>query len=149
MPKIKSTVPEGFIGTAAERAAMTTTSLAPGVRYYETDTGKSYRFDGSAWFEVKVAVGEIPSVSVGIGEAFPDNMFSESDLSTGTYTFSRQMRGLSIINDSVTTLTVSLLTHSFTVKYAEHFYEGFDPFTEVNISSAGTLKFRACGLESA
>ncbi len=46
---------ERFIGTAAERAGMTTTSLLVGTEFFEKDTGKLYKWDGAAFREVKTS----------------------------------------------------------------------------------------------
>ena len=40
-----------YIGTAAERAAMTTTNVTVGSTFEETDTGLLYKWSGSAWFK--------------------------------------------------------------------------------------------------
>lgn len=37
------------IGTAAERAAMSTTGLPPGSTWHETDTQIKYIWDGTSW----------------------------------------------------------------------------------------------------
>lgn len=39
-----------YIGTAAERAAMSTSGLAAGSTFEESDTGALYKWDGAAWF---------------------------------------------------------------------------------------------------
>jgi hypothetical protein len=41
---------QGYIGTAAERIAMNTTSVFAGSTFEESDTGLKYKWDGSAWF---------------------------------------------------------------------------------------------------
>lgn len=38
-----------WIGTYAEMAGVTTTTLAPGSTYWATDTKAGYVWDGSAW----------------------------------------------------------------------------------------------------
>ena len=40
-----------YIGTAAERAAMVTTTVTCGSTFEETDTGLLYKWSGSAWFK--------------------------------------------------------------------------------------------------
>lgn len=52
-------------GTAAERAAMTTTDFAGNhsVRFIESDTGNEYKFDGDSW--VQTRSGGAALVSVG------------------------------------------------------------------------------------
>jgi len=40
---------ERWIGTEAERLALTTTGLSPGASFFERDTGLMYRWDGTAW----------------------------------------------------------------------------------------------------
>ena len=37
------------LGTAAERAAMSTTGLSIGSKFFETDTKLRYVWDGTAW----------------------------------------------------------------------------------------------------
>lgn len=37
------------VGTAAERAAMSTTGLPPGSLWHETDTRIQYKWDGTSW----------------------------------------------------------------------------------------------------
>jgi len=41
-----------YLGTAAERAALSTTGLVAFSTFWETDTKKGYVWDGSAWKEV-------------------------------------------------------------------------------------------------
>ena len=41
--------PQEYIGTNAERIAMSTNSLTPGSSFYTTDTKTVYLWDGSAW----------------------------------------------------------------------------------------------------
>lgn len=38
-----------FIGTAAERAAMSITDIPVGSSFFESDTGLIYVFNGAAW----------------------------------------------------------------------------------------------------
>lgn len=38
-----------FIGTAAERAAMSITDIPVGSSFFESDTGVIYVFNGAAW----------------------------------------------------------------------------------------------------
>ena len=38
-----------YIGTAAERAAMSTTGVPVGASFFESDTGIIYIFNGSDW----------------------------------------------------------------------------------------------------
>ena len=38
-----------WIGTAAERVAMSTTGVQAGSTFYETDTSNVYIYDGLAW----------------------------------------------------------------------------------------------------
>ena len=40
---------ERWIGTEAERLALTTTGFSPGASFFERDTGLMYRWDGTAW----------------------------------------------------------------------------------------------------
>jgi hypothetical protein len=47
---ILETVIQKWIGTAAERAALSTTGLKVGSIFEETDTGLKYRWSGAAWF---------------------------------------------------------------------------------------------------
>jgi len=41
-----------YLGTAAERAGTTPDAEAVGVRFFETDTGDEYVWDGSSWTQV-------------------------------------------------------------------------------------------------
>ena len=41
-----------YLGTAAERTALSTTGLVPFSTFWETDTKKGFVWDGSAWKEV-------------------------------------------------------------------------------------------------
>ena len=40
---------QNHIGTAAERAAMSTTGLPAGSTWIETDTASIYKWDGTSW----------------------------------------------------------------------------------------------------
>lgn len=46
-----NTVQQRFMGTAAERAAMGTTTLKVGDSFIENDTGLEYLWSGVAWFK--------------------------------------------------------------------------------------------------
>jgi hypothetical protein len=41
--------PQDYIGTNAERLAMSTTNITAGSTFYETDTKTVYIYSGSAW----------------------------------------------------------------------------------------------------
>lgn len=49
MAEILITVVQNYIGTAAERAAMTTTALPAGSKFFESDNHLWYIWTGSAW----------------------------------------------------------------------------------------------------
>ncbi len=143
--KIVVRKPTKFTGSAAERAGMSTTGLLPGDVFYE-DTGKKYRFDGSAWQERKVAIGELPAVTATLIDFVAKEFFDETDLVLDEYTFAAAMKGIRIINDSLDDLQAEIGGLSFGVKAGEGFAQEFDDFTVVEITSTGTLSFRAYGL---
>lgn len=49
------TTTKNYVGTAAERAAMSTTGMPAGSKFFETDNHLYYIWDGSAWhaYELK------------------------------------------------------------------------------------------------
>ncbi len=143
--QIIARTPEKFIGTAAERAGMSTTGILPGSLFYE-DTGKKYRFDGTTWREEKKTIGELPVISATALDYVAKEFFVETDLANDDYTFSAAMGGLSLVNDGDGDITVAIGSLSFIVKPGESYAARFDNFTEVTITSAETLSFRAYGL---
>jgi len=57
-----------WVGTAAERAAMSTTGVKAGSMFEETDTGLIYKWDGSDWFtsaKETVQLGANSGVDIG------------------------------------------------------------------------------------
>jgi hypothetical protein len=65
-----------YIGTAAERAAQTTTGILSGSTYFETDTGLFYIFDGTNWQTKKEGIqlaGSTTGVAVSAAQTRPAN----------------------------------------------------------------------------
>ena len=54
MAEILITRVQNYIGTAAERAAMTTTKLPAGSKFFETDNHLIYIWDGAAWHKYEL-----------------------------------------------------------------------------------------------
>lgn len=54
MAEILMTVVKNYIGTAAERAAMTTTGMPAGSKFFETDNHLWYIWDGAAWHKYEL-----------------------------------------------------------------------------------------------
>lgn len=48
------TAPQSYIGTAAERGAMSTTGLPVGSKFFETDNNLYYIWDGAAWHKLEL-----------------------------------------------------------------------------------------------
>lgn len=62
-----------FLGTAAERAAMTTTGVNPGSTYFETDTGLMYVLDNAgSWQAKKDNLAALPAGTALIGKVSID-----------------------------------------------------------------------------
>lgn len=68
---IKNT--QHWVGTAAERAAMSTTGIYAGSTFEETDTGLIYKWSGSAWF---IGGGE----TVGVIQATHDSLNGNANI---------------------------------------------------------------------
>ncbi len=48
-----------YIGTAAERAAMSTTGVPAGSKFTESDTSDTYVWNGSVWSLYTISGGEL------------------------------------------------------------------------------------------
>jgi hypothetical protein len=63
---------QNFLGTNAERVAMTTTALKIGSTFLETDTGTNYKWNGTTWTIDTINVNT-PSPIVSATHTRPDN----------------------------------------------------------------------------
>jgi hypothetical protein len=63
---------QSWLGTAAERVAMSTTGVQAGSTFEETDTGLIYKWSGTAWFENPINV-QSNTANASASQTRPDN----------------------------------------------------------------------------